>query len=151
MINNFGQDQWRGLVTYAVGADTYLTDMGAMGLLNTQTGTLDLIKELALNTSYIHRFSPNWRATAEFGIGFFNKPANAANAGATLNVASGTTGAALAGLEKRHLESGLSVTYSPVPGKVDFSLEWDHWERWVQASNTSGNSNLYAAKVAFFW
>ncbi|HKT17867.1 MAG TPA: porin [Stellaceae bacterium] len=151
MINTFGQDQWRGLVVYSQGADTYLTDMGAMGLLNTQTGTLDLVHELAFNTSYIHRFSPNWRATAEFGIGFFNKPGNAPNSGAFLNVANGTTGAGLAGLEKRHLESGLSVTYSPVPGKVDFGLEWDHWERWVQAADTSGHSNIYSAKVAFFW
>ncbi len=151
MINTWGHDQWRGQIHYAAGADTFLTDMGDNGLINTTTGTLELIKELALNTSYKHVFSPNWRATAEFGIGFFNKPSNAPNSGATLNVASGTTAAALAGIEKRHLESGLSVTYSPVPGRIDFALEWDHWERWVQASNTSGHSNIYSAKVAFYW
>jgi len=151
MINTFGQDQWRGLVTYAVGADTYLTDMGAMGLLNTQTGTLDLIKELALNTSYIHRFSPNWRATAEFGIGFFNKPSNAPNSGAFLNVANGTSAAGLAGIEKRHLQSALSVTYSPVPGRVDIGIEWDHFDRWVQAADTSGTANRYGAHIFFYW
>ncbi|MGH7036506.1 MAG: porin, partial [Stellaceae bacterium] len=150
MVNTFGRDQWRGLVTYAVGADTYLTDMGAMGLLNTQTGTLDLFKELALNTSYIHRFSANWRATAQFGIGFFNKPANAATVG-NVNVANGVNAAAMAGLEKRHIQSGLSVTYSPVPGKIDIGVEWDHWERSVQAANTSGNGNRYGAHVFFYW
>jgi len=152
MINTFGKDQWRALIVYAQGADTYLTDMGAMGLLNTATGTLDLFKELALNTSYIHRFSPNWRATAQFGIGFFNKPSNAPTLGGNaLNVATGTTGAGLAGLEKRHLQSALSVTYSPVPGKIDIGIEWDHWERVVQASNTSGNGNRYGAHVFFYW
>ena len=148
MINTWGQDQWRGLVVYSAGADTYLTDMGDNALVNASTGSMALIKELAFNTSYIHRFSPNWRATAEFGIGFFNKPSSAS---ALTNTAIGTTAAGLASIEKRHLESGLAVTYSPVPGKVDFGLEWDHWERWVQASSTSGHSNIYSAKVAFYW
>jgi hypothetical protein len=148
MVNTFGRDQWRGLVTYATGADTYLTDMGANAFINTTTGSMDLIRELALNTSYIHRFSPNWRATAEFGIGFFNKPSGTGN---FTNVANGTTAAGLASLEKRHIQSGLSVTYSPVPGKIDIGIEWDHWDRWVQASNTSGTGNRYGAHVFFYW
>ena len=151
MINTFGQDQWRGQVVYAAGADTYLTDMGDAGLINTATGSLQLIKELAFNTSYIHRFSPNWRATAEFGIGFFNKPSNAPNSGAFLNVANGTSAAGLAGIEKRHLQSALSVTYSPVPGRVDIGIEWDHFDRWVQAADTSGTANRYGAHIFFYW
>jgi Porin subfamily len=151
MINTWGRDQWRGLVVYAQGASTYLSDLPSNALVNTSTGSMQLFHELALNTSYIHRFSPNWRATAEFGIGFFGKPSNAPNSGATLNVASGTTGAALAGLEKRHIESALAVTYSPVPGMVDIQFEWDHFDRWVQASNTSGNAERYGLKMNFYW
>jgi hypothetical protein len=148
MINTWGQDQWRGQVVYAAGADTYLTDMGDNALVNTNTGAMELIKELALNTSYIHRFSPNWRATAEFGIGFFNKPSSAST---LTNVANGTTAAGLASIEKRHLQSALSVTYSPVPGRVDIGIEWDHFDRWVQASDTSGTANRYGAHIFFYW
>ncbi len=148
MINTWGKDQWRGQVQYAVGADTFLTDMGDNAFVNTSTGTMELIKELALNTSYKHVFSPNWRATAQFGIGFFNKPSNTANFS---NVASGTSAAGLASFEKRHLQSALAVTYSPVPGKIDMKLEWDHWERWVQASDTSGNGNRYGLSMVFYW
>ncbi len=148
MINTWGQDQWRGLVTYSSGADTFLTDMGANAFVNTTTGSMNAFKELALNTSYKHVFSPNWRATAQFGIGFFNKPSNTAGFS---NVASGTSAAGLASFEKRHLQSALSVTYSPVPGKVDIGIEWDHWDRWVQASNTSGNGNRYGLHMFFYW
>ena len=148
MINTWGKDQWRGQVHYAKGADTYLTDMGDAGYINTETGSLVLIKEFAVNTSYIHRFSPNWRATAEFGMGWFDKPSNAANLSA-IPTASGN--APLAGIEKRHLQSGLSVTYSPVPGRIDIGIEWDHWERWVQVANTTGNGNRYNFHINFFW
>lgn len=148
MINTWGNDQWRGLVVYSSGAQTYLTDMPASAFVNGATGAMDVFKELAVNTSYIHRFSSHWRTTAEIGMGFFNKPSN--TAGFT-NTASGTTGAQLASFEKRHLESGLSLTYSPVPGMMDISAEWDHWERWVQASSTSGHSNAYNLWFIFYW
>ena len=148
MINTWGQDQWRGQVHYAKGADTYLTDMGDAGFINTTTGSLVLLKELAVNTSYIHRFSPNWRATAEFGLGWFDKPSNAADLSA---IPTTSSNAALAGIEKRHLQSGLSVTYSPVPGRIDIGVEWDHWERWVQVAATSGNGNRYNLHINFFW
>ncbi|MGH7034635.1 MAG: porin, partial [Stellaceae bacterium] len=148
MINTWGKDQWRGQVHYAQGADTYLTDMGDAGYINTQTGSLVLLKELAVNTSYIHRFSPNWRATAEFGMGFFSKPSNAANLSA---IPSATGSAPLAGIEKRHLQSGLSVTYSPVPGRIDIGIEWDHWDRWVQVANTTGTGNRYNLHVNLYW
>jgi Porin subfamily len=140
MINTWGQDQLRGLIVYTDGAQAFLSDLGSGAYINTTTNTLDLIHELALNTSYVHRFSSHWRTTAEFGIGFFSKPANAAN----LSL-SGKNG-----LEKRHLESGLSVIYSPVPGKVDIGIEWNHWARWVQ-SGGFGHTNIYNFNVAFFW
>jgi Porin subfamily len=147
MINTWGQDQWRGLVVYSDGAPTYLTDLGSGGFLNTATNTLSLIHELALNTSYKHVFSPHWRATTEFGIGFFGKPSNAAGLSST---ATATNNAALAGFEKRHLQSGLALVYSPVPGKVDIGLEWNHWVRWVQ-TGAEGHTNLYNLNIAFFW
>ncbi|HXS42732.1 MAG TPA: porin [Stellaceae bacterium] len=148
MLNTWGKDQWRGQVHYAQGADTYLTDMGDAGFIDTTTGSLVLIKELALNTSYIHRFSPNWRTTAEFGIGWFDKPSNAANLSA---IPTATSNAALAGLEKRHIQSGLSLTYSPIPGRIDIGVEWDHWERSVQVANTTANGNRYSAHIFFYW
>lgn len=148
MINTFGKDQWRGLINYNDGASTYLSDMYGSGFYNTTTHSLSLVKELALNTSYIHRFNNNWRATAEFGIGFFNKPSGAAGftAGPTT-----TANAPLANLEKRHLESGLSATYSPVPGMMDITLEWDHYNRWVQAAGTTSQANVYGATFSIFW
>jgi Porin subfamily len=152
MINTWGRDQWRGLVTYASGADTFLTDMGDNSYIDGANGSMQLIKEFAFITSYKHVFSPHWRATAEFSMGFFNKPSNVNDAARILtNLASGTSNAGLAGIEKRHLQSGLSITYSPLPGKVDIGFEWDHWDRWVQASNTSGNSNRYGVHMFFYW
>jgi Porin subfamily len=148
MLNTWGHDQWRGSVHYAAGADTFLTDLGDNAFVNSTTGSMELLRELAFNTSYKHVFSPNWRTTAEFGIGFFNKPSNA---GLLTNVASGTTAAGLASLEKRHLEASVSLTYSPVPGHMDIQLSWAHWDRWVQASNTSGNSNKYGVNFNFYW
>lgn len=141
MLNTWGQDQWRGMIVYSAGAPTYLTDMGQAAYVNSTTGAMELIKEFAVNTSYVHRFSPNWRASADFGIGFFNKPSNTVGFSTTQ----------LAHFEKRHLNSALDLTYSPVPGKVDISLEWDHYERWVQAVNTSGRGNVYSATFAFYW
>src|SRR6185437_16232401 len=77
MVNTWGQDQWRGLVNYSHGLSTYMSDMqaGAVDMLiNGQTGQVSSINELEFDTSYIHRFNPNWRWTGTFGIGFFNKP-----------------------------------------------------------------------------
>ena len=34
---------------------------------------------------------------------------------------------------------------------MNISLEWDHWNRWVQASNTSGQTNIYNLWFRFFW
>ena len=59
MLNTWGHDQWRGLVVYDSGANTYLSDMGPEAFVNTAAGTMDLIKEVALNTSYYHVFPPN--------------------------------------------------------------------------------------------
>jgi Porin subfamily len=152
MINTWGHDQWRGLVSYAAGADAFQTDMGDNAYVDSVTGSMEQIKELAFITSYKHVFSPHWFTTAEFSMGFFNKPSNVNDALNTLtNTANGATGAGLAGIEKRHLQSALGVVYSPLPGKVNIALEWDHWDRWVQASSTSGNSNRYALKFFFFW
>jgi hypothetical protein len=160
MLNTWGQDQWRGLVNYSSGLATYMSDMGNGTydmIINGQTGKVSAIKELAFNTSYIHRFNPNWRSTVEFGIGFFNKPAaaagwsNCANAGTLACVSGGTTAAQLTSVEKRHLNSAWSITYSPVPGQVDISIEWDHFERWVQASSTNANANIYAMGFNFYW
>ena len=148
MLNTWGHDQWRGLVNYSAGADTFLTDEGDSAYIDGTTGSMEQIKELAFITSYKHVFSPNWFATAEFSMGFFNKPSNTS---VLSNVASGTSNAGLAGIEKRHLQSALSVGYMPLPGKVLISLEWDHWNRWVQASNTSGQGNRYGLKFFFFW
>ena len=127
-------------------------------IINGQTGQVSAIKELALNTSYIHRFNPNWRSTVEIGVGFYNKPSaaagftNCANSGSTIACVSGGTNAAqLSSVEKRHMQSSWSLTYSPVPGMMDIVLEWDHWERWVQASSTSGHGNGYGLNFNFYW
>ena len=68
MINTWGQDQWRGLINYSHGLSTYMSDMGNGTydmIINGQTGQVSSINELGLNTSYIHRFNPNWRTTAD--------------------------------------------------------------------------------------
>ena len=146
MLNTWGQDQWRALAVYDDGAPTYLSDMGSGAFVNTATSHMELIREFAVNTSYVHRFSPNWRATAEVGMGFFSNPDSAVS-----DTASATFNAPQASFEKRHLESALSATYSPVPGRMDISLEWDHWERWTQASGTNGHTNIYNLWFKFFW
>jgi hypothetical protein len=152
-LNTWGQDQWKFLVNYSNGVPNYLTDLspnntGGM-FCNGFTGTCKLISELGLATNYTHRFNPNWRSTAAFGYGIFSKPSNAAG---LTNTTTATGGAAqLASFEKRHLASQLNVVYSPVPGLTDIYLEWDHWNRWVQASGTSGNANAYSISVNIYW
>ena len=161
MLNTFGQDQWRGLINYSNGLSTYMSDMGNGTydmLINGQTGQVSAITELALNTSYIHRFNPNWRTTAEFGIGFFNKPDAADGWGNCANnvsvsacVPGGANAAQLASVEKRHLQSAVSLTYSPVPGQVDFVAELDYYDRQVQATGTGGAGWTQRLGVNFYW
>jgi len=154
-INTWGQDQWKFLVNYSHGVPNYDTDLspnnsGGM-FCNGFTGSCELISHLGLATSYTHRFNPNWRSTAAFGIGFFSKPSNASGLTNTCTGTLCTTAAQLAGLEKRHLASQLNVVYSPLPGLMDIYLEWDHWDRWVQASNTSGTSQAFSLGFNVFW
>jgi hypothetical protein len=161
MINTWGQDQWRGQVSYSHGLSTYQSDLGNGTydmIINGQTGQVSSINELGLNTSYIHRFNPNWRATAEFGIGFFSKPSaaggltNCADSGTTSAcVSGGATAAQLASVEKRHIQSSVSVTYSPVPGQVDIVTELDYYDRQVQASGTGGAGWTQRLGFNFYW
>ena len=163
MVNTWGQDQWRGLVNYSHGLSTYMSDMPAGTVdmvINGQNGKVSSLNELALATSYIHRFNPNWRMTGTFGIGFFNKPDAAsgfgncatATGGAIGTCASGGAAAAqLASLERRHIFSGAAVTYSPVPGQVDIKLELDYYDRQVQASKTGASAWAQNLSVAFYW
>jgi hypothetical protein len=152
-LNTWGQDQWKFLINYSKGVANYSSDLssnnsGSM-FCNGFTGQCQLISDLAAATSYTHRFNPNWRSTAAFGMGFFNKPSAA---GGLTNVTTATGGAAqLASFEKRHLASQLNVVYSPVPGLTDIYLEWDHYNRWVQATNTSGVANAYTLSVNIYW
>jgi hypothetical protein len=164
MVNTWGQDQWRGLVNYSHGLSTYLSDMPAGTtdmVINGQTGKVSSINELTFSTSYIHRFSPNWRAVGAFGIGFFNKPAAASGwnncstsgsvgAGPSL-CAGGATAAQLTSIEKRHIFSGAAVTYSPVPGQIDIKVELDYYDRQVQASNTGSAGWAQNLSFAFYW
>jgi hypothetical protein len=164
MLNTWGQDQWRGVVNYSHGLSTYMSDLGNGSydmIINGQTGQVSSIDELGLNTSYIHRFNTNWRTTAQFSIGFFNKPAAAHSwsncstsgtvGGGSSLCAGGSTAAQLASVEKRHLESAWSLTYSPVPGQVDITLELDYFDRRVQATNTGGQAWRQAIGFNFYW
>jgi hypothetical protein len=162
MVNTWGQDQWRALVNYSHGLSTYMSDMAAGTtdmIINGQTGQVSSINELALTTNYIHRFNKNWRMSGAFGIGFFNKPdaargfGNCATNGGAIGtcVSGGSTAAQLAGVEKRHIFSGVSLTYSPVPGMVDLKVELDYYDRQVQASNTGASAWAQNMSVAFYW
>jgi hypothetical protein len=163
MVNTFGQDQWRGLVNYTHGLATYMSDMPAGTVdmvVNGQNGQVSSLNELALTTSYIHRFNPNWRMSGAFGIGFFNKPSAASGWGncATATggaigtcVSGGAAAAQLASLERRHIFSGASLTYSPVPGQIDIKVELDYYDRQVQATNTGANAWAQNLSVAFYW
>jgi hypothetical protein len=166
MVNTWGQDQWRGLVNYSHGLSTYMSDMAAGTtdmVINGQTGQVSSINELALTTNYIHRFNPNWRATGAFGIGFFSKPdaadgfSNCSTSGTTTGAAAnslcagGANAAQLASIEKRHIFSGLALTYSPVPGQIDIKLELDYYDRRVQASGTGASAWAQNVSFAFYW
>jgi hypothetical protein len=162
MVNTWGQDQLRGLVNYSHGLSTYMSDMQAGTVdmfINGQSGQVSSINELALSASYIHRFNPNWRMTGAFGIGFFNKPDSArgfgncaTNGGAISGCVSGGSAAAqLASVEKRHIFSGLALTYSPVPGMIDIKAELDYYDRQVQATNTGANAWAQNVSFSFYW
>jgi hypothetical protein len=152
-LNTWGQDQFKWLVNYSDGAANYSTDLSSNNsgqmFCNGFIHRCDLISNLGASVTYTHRFNPNWRSTASFGMGFFSKP-DAAN-GLT-NVQSATGGAAqLASFEKRHLASHLNLVWSPLPGITDIYMEWDHYDRWVQASNTSADANSYSVGINVFW
>jgi hypothetical protein len=162
MVNTWGQDQWRGLVNYSHGLSTYMSDMQAGTVdmfINGQNGQVSSINELALTTNYIHRFNPNWRMTGAFGIGFFNKPdaargfGNCATNGGAIGtcVSGGSAAAQLSSVEKRHIFSGLALTYSPVPGMIDIKAELDYYDRQVQATNTSANAWAQNVSFSFYW
>jgi hypothetical protein len=101
--------------------------------------------------------------TGAFGIGFFNKPDAAAGfsncstsgtlTGAAANslCAGGATAAQLASIEKRHIFSGATVVYSPVPGQVDIQVELDYYDRQVQASKTGASAWAQNLSFKFYW
>ncbi|HEY3918346.1 MAG TPA: hypothetical protein VGL83_11165, partial [Stellaceae bacterium] len=161
MVNTWGQDQWRGLVNYSHGLATYNSDSPAGTVdmfINGQTHQVSSLNELELTTNYIHRFNPNWRATAAYGIGFINKPSaatgwsNCADSGASLAcVSGGATAAQLISVEKRHMFAAAAVTYSPVPGQIDIKFEEDYYNREVQASGTGANAWAENLSFAFYW
>ena len=156
-LNTWGQDQWKGLVNYTVGTGNWDSDLGSAGgeaFINGYTGQFSLTKELAIETSYTHRFNPNWRMTAEVGVGFYNKPSSAAGLTNTCGTGPATcnnTAAQLASIEKRHLASHLVGVWAPLPGLFEITAAWTHWERTVQASSTWGQSNSYSLQAAFYW
>jgi hypothetical protein len=96
--------------------------------------------------------------TGAFGIGFFNKPDAAGRFGNCANntavnvcAAGGANAAQLASVEKRHIFSGLALTYSPVPGMVDIKAELDYYDRQVQATNTGAQAWAQNLSVSFYW
>ncbi len=151
-LNTWGQDQWKFLVNYSHGVPNYDTDLSSNNsggmFCNGFIGQCNLISEIAASTSYTHRFNPNWRSTAAFGMGFFSKPSAANN---LTNTATGATAAQLAAFERTHLASQLNVVWSPLPGITDIYLEWDHYDRWVQAGRTSADANRYSLGINIFW
>ncbi len=151
-LNTWGQDQWKWLINYSRGVANYSTDLssnnsGSM-FCNGFIGQCNLISDLALATSYTHRFNPNWRSTAAFGYSFFSKPSAANN---LTNTGTAAGAAQLAAFERRHLASQLNVVWSPLPGITDIYLEWDHYDRWVQAGRTSADANRYSVGFNIFW
>jgi hypothetical protein len=162
MVNTWGQDQWRGHVNYSHGLSTYNSDSPAGTIdmfINGQRGQVSSYNELALDTSYIHRFNPNWRWTGTFGIGFIGRPdatlgwGNCATNGVAVGacVSGGSANAQLASVEKRHIFAGTALTYSPVPGQVDIKVELDYYDRKVRASNTGATAWAQNFSVAFYW
>jgi Porin subfamily len=154
-LNTWGQDQWKWLINYSKGVANYSTDLssnntGSM-FCNGYSGSCKLIDNLAFATNYTHRFNPNWRSTAAFGYSLFSKPSNTAGLTNTATGTGGATAAQLAAFEKNHLASQLNLVWSPLPGITDIYLEWDHYDRWVQASNTSATSNVYSVTINVFW
>jgi hypothetical protein len=158
-LNTWGQDQWKWIINYSHGVPNYDTDLspnnsGGM-FCNGFTGSCQMISHLGVATSYTHRFNPNWRSTAAVGMGFFSKPSNTAGltncSGGGTGCSAAGTAAQLASFEKRHLASQLNVVWSPLPGITDIYLEWDHWDRWVQASNTSATSQAFSLGINIFW
>ncbi len=151
-LNTWGQDQWKFLINYSNGVANFSTDLsatsGGEAFCNGYTGTCDLISDTALYTMYVHRFNPNWRWTADAGVGMFSKPGAASG---LTNVAQGATNAQLASLEKQHWTAHTDIIWSPVPGLTDIYLEFDHWNREVQASGTSGEGSKVDVSFIFYW
>jgi hypothetical protein len=153
-LNTWGQDQFKWLVNYSRGVSNYDTDLssnnsGSM-FCNGYLGSCNLISNLGMAVTYTHRFNPNWRSTASFGYSFFSKP-SAASSLTNAATAGGATAAQLASFEKHHLASHLNLVWSPLPGVTDIYLEWDHYDRWVQASSTSADANNYSVGINIFW
>jgi hypothetical protein len=151
-LNTWGHDQWKFLFNYSNGIANFNTDLSATSagneFCNGYTGQCGLISDTTLYTMYVHRFNPNWRWTADAGIGFFSKPSGASS---LTNVAAGTANAQLASLEKRHITAHTDLIWSPVPGLTDIYLEFDHWNRQVQASGTSGQGSKVDVAFIFYW
>ena len=63
----------------------------------------------------------------------------------------GSAAAQLSSLEKRHIFSGVALTYSPVPGMVDIKAELDYYDRQVQASNTGASAWAQNLAISFYW
>ena len=141
-LNTWGQDQWKFLINYSNGVANFSTDLsatsGGEAFCNGYTGTCDLISDTALYTMYVHRFNPNWRWTADAGVGMFSKPGAASRPD---QCGARSHERPVGELGEAALDRAYRIIWSPVPGLTDIYLEWDHWNREVQASGTSGEGS----------
>jgi hypothetical protein len=126
-------------------ATSTCTGTGAAGVLGGVPGQLDgcatsLANAYGLYVNYLHYWTDVLRTNADIGYEHTSRP------GATDN----WTLAQLSSLENLSYATHLNLIWSPVPGAISLTAEWDYYRR-VMFGSAWGNTNMWGLQAKFFW
>lgn len=159
-LNTWGKDRLGGGIDYFSGASNALPDFSnapagsSQGLIlsgpngaacGTSSTTLDscsvsVASAYGFYANYQHWWTGNLRTNIDAGYEYGNKPSNTA----------GWSASQLYYLEKRGWSGHLNLIWSPVPGALDITTEWQHFslEKW---SGAKGTDDRLVEQMLFFF
>jgi hypothetical protein len=136
--SNFTPGTGEGLVFGTPAAGSPCTAGGASGLL--ATCTVSVVNTWGVYANYLHYWSDTLRSDIDAGYEHAERP------GAT----SLWTLAQLASMENFSYSSHVNLIWSPVPGLISLTAEWDYFRR-SMFGQAVGDTNQWIAQAKFFW
>jgi hypothetical protein len=136
--SNFTPGTGEGLVFGTPSAGSPCTAGGASGLL--ATCTVSVVNTWGVYANYLHYWSDTLRSDIDAGYEHAERP------GATALWSLSQ----LASMENFSYSSHVNLIWSPVPGLISLTAEWDYFRR-SMFGQAVGDTNQFIAQAKFFW